>query len=117
MLNCLESTLPKPQSTDWILSAPRSWTMAPYLLLRLLHGQHLIHSRMRERFFVGRVWADAGTFQIVKVSGKVEPQGKQRFPTFETWRETSQEHHLFPTRTHADDVLRFPSLMFTTACR
>lgn len=64
--------------------------------------------KMKERFFVGRVWIDAQTFQIVKVRGKVEPQGKQRFPTFETWRETTQANLLFPTRTHADDILRFP---------
>ncbi|HKO42877.1 MAG TPA: hypothetical protein VJU84_06295 [Pyrinomonadaceae bacterium] len=64
--------------------------------------------KMRERFFVGRIWIDAKTFQIVKVRGKVEPQGKQRFPTFQTWRETPQGELLFPTRTHADDILRFP---------
>jgi hypothetical protein len=64
--------------------------------------------KMKERFFVGRIWIDAQTFQIVKVRGKVEPQGKQRFPTFATWRETSQNNLMFPTRTHADDILRFP---------
>ena len=64
--------------------------------------------KMRERFFVGRIWIDAKTFQIVKVQGKVEPQGKQRFPAFQTWRETPQGDFLFPTRTHADDILRFP---------
>jgi hypothetical protein len=64
--------------------------------------------KMRERFFIGRVWADANTFQIVKARGKVEPQGKQRFPQFETWRETPQGDLLFPSRTDADDILRFP---------
>lgn len=64
--------------------------------------------KMRERFFVGRIWIDAETFQMVKVQGKVEPQGKQRFPTFQTWRETAQGDLLLPTRTYADDVLRFP---------
>jgi hypothetical protein len=54
------------------------------------------------------MWIDAKTFQIVKVQGKVEPQGKQRFPNFQTWRETSQGDLLFPTRTDADDILRFP---------
>ena len=63
--------------------------------------------KTRERFFVGRVWADANTFQIVKVRGKVEPQGKQRFPLFETFRE-AQGDLLFPSRTEADDILRFP---------
>ena len=64
--------------------------------------------KMKERSFVGRLWIDAQTFQIIRVRGKVEPQGKQRFPTFETWRETPQGTLLFPTRTHADDILRFP---------
>lgn len=63
--------------------------------------------KMRERF-VGRVWADADTLQIVKVRGKVEPQGKQRFPLFETWREVPAGNLLFPSRTHADDILHFP---------
>lgn len=64
--------------------------------------------RMRERFFVGRVWIDANTFQLIKVHGKVEPQGKQRFPLFETWREIASGDLLLPSRTLADDILRFP---------
>ena len=44
--------------------------------------------RMSERFFRGTVWIDAATYQMVRVKGTVEPQGKQRFPQFETWRET-----------------------------
>lgn len=64
--------------------------------------------RMRDRFFVGRVWVDADTLQIVRVRGKAEPQGKQRFPTFQTWREVVSGDLLFPSRTHADDILRFP---------
>jgi hypothetical protein len=43
--------------------------------------------RMSERYFRGTVWVDAITYQTIKVSGVVEPQGKQRFPRFETWRE------------------------------
>ena len=65
--------------------------------------------RMKERFFRGSVWIDAVTFQIVKVRGVVEPQGKQRFPLFETWREPVNTSFFFPTRTEADDVLRFPN--------
>ena len=65
--------------------------------------------RMKERFFVGRVWVDPNTFQIVKIRGIVEPQGKQRFPIFETWREPSKNELAFPTRTEADDVLHFES--------
>jgi hypothetical protein len=65
--------------------------------------------RMRERYFHGSVWIDAATFQIVKVRGTVEPQGKQRFPLFETWREPVTSSLSFPTRTEADDVLHFPN--------
>lgn len=64
--------------------------------------------RMRERFFVGRVWADARTFQIVKVKGIVEPSGKQRFPVFETVRGSTGGDLWFPTSTYADDILHFP---------
>jgi hypothetical protein len=64
--------------------------------------------RMSERFFRGSVWVDALTHQIVKARGKVEPEGKQRFPTFETWREPLTSSLSFPVRTEADDVLRFP---------
>src|ERR1044072_2352911 len=63
--------------------------------------------RMKERFFVGRVWVDPNRFQIVKIRGVVEPHGKQRFPLFETWREPVNGEFAFPTRTQADDILRF----------
>jgi hypothetical protein len=64
--------------------------------------------RMSERFFRGSIWIDAMTFHMVKVKGKVEPQGKQRFPEFQTWREPVNSSLSFPTRTEADDVLHFP---------
>lgn len=64
--------------------------------------------RMSERFFCGLVWVDAVTSQVVKVKGKAEPEGKQRFPTFETWREPVTSSLSFATRTEADDVLHFP---------
>jgi hypothetical protein len=64
--------------------------------------------RMKERFFVGRVWVDPNSFQILKIKGVVEPQGKQRFPLFETWRQPVNGEFAFPTRTEADDILRFP---------
>ena len=64
-------------------------------------------NRMKDRFFVGRVWLDPSTFQIVKVKGIVEPQGKQRFPVFETWREPVKGTLAFPVRTEADDILHF----------
>jgi hypothetical protein len=62
---------------------------------------------MSERYFVGRVWVDPTSFQIVKIKGIVEPHGKQRFPIFETWREPIKNTLAFPTRTEADDVLHF----------
>jgi hypothetical protein len=65
--------------------------------------------RMRERYFRGYVWIDATTFQLLKVRGIVEPQGKQRFPLFETWRESAGATFAFPSRTEADDVLHFPN--------
>ncbi|HEY6803250.1 MAG TPA: hypothetical protein VI306_06705 [Pyrinomonadaceae bacterium] len=63
---------------------------------------------MNNRFFVGTVWIDSNNFQILRVRGVVEPHGKQRFPTFETWREPQTAKFYLPTRTEADDVLHFP---------
>jgi hypothetical protein len=66
--------------------------------------------RMRERFFVGRIWIDALSFQIVKMRGVAMPQGKQRFPAFETMREPLEGiDFLFPTSTFADEMLHFPN--------
>lgn len=69
--------------------------------------------RMRERYFRGTVWVDAETYQMVRVRGTVEPQGKQRFPQFETWREIvtapANATFAFPSHTEADDVLHFPN--------
>ena len=65
-------------------------------------------NRMKERFFVGRIWINPTTYQLVRVRGIVEPQGKQRFPHFETWRSAACESLMLPTRTEADDILKFP---------
>jgi len=68
--------------------------------------------RMSERYFRGTLWIDAATYQMVRVRGTVEPQGKQRFPQFETWRDalatSTNVSFAFPSRTEADDVLHFP---------
>ena len=64
-------------------------------------------NHMKERYFVGRVWIDPLTFQIVMIKGIMEPQGKQRFPMFMTWREPVKDALAFPTRTEADDILHF----------
>jgi hypothetical protein len=63
---------------------------------------------MRSRFFVGRVWIDALTFQPVKLEGVTVPYGKQRFPLFQTERNFKIENLSFPSSTRADDVLHFP---------
>ncbi|HUS11541.1 MAG TPA: hypothetical protein VMZ30_13830 [Pyrinomonadaceae bacterium] len=64
---------------------------------------------MRERTFIGRIWLDATSLQVLNVRGIVEPQGKQRFPVFETWREFLVGPLRFPVRTTADDILYFPN--------
>jgi hypothetical protein len=65
--------------------------------------------RMRERTFIGRIWIDATSLQVLNIRGIVEPQGKQRFPVFETWREPFVGSLRFPVRTTADDILYFPN--------
>jgi hypothetical protein len=64
--------------------------------------------KVSERFFQGRVWVEATDLQIVKVKGKGVPEGKQRFPVFETFREQIDGKYWFPTYTYADDELVFP---------
>jgi len=64
--------------------------------------------KVSERFFQGRVWVDQQDLQIVKVRGKGVPEGDQRFPVFETYRQQIDGRYWFPTYTYADDVLNFP---------
>jgi len=68
----------------------------------------VVPKKVSERFFQGRVWVDDRDLQIVKVKGKGVPEGKQRFPTFETYREQIDGKYWFPTYTYADDDLVFP---------
>ena len=63
--------------------------------------------KSKERYFQGRIWVDARDLQIVKVRGKGVPEGKQRFPLFETYREQIDGRYWFPTYTYADDHLVF----------
>ena len=69
----------------------------------------IVPKKVSERFFAGRVWVDERDLQIVKVRGKGVPEGDQRFPTFETYREQIDGKFWFPTYTSADDQLVFPS--------
>jgi RNA polymerase sigma-70 factor (ECF subfamily) len=68
----------------------------------------VVPKKVSERFFQGRIWVDEKDLQIVKVRGKGVPEGKQRFPTFETYREQIDGKFWFPTYTFADDELVFP---------
>lgn len=68
----------------------------------------VVPKKVSERFFQGRVWVDTRDLQIVKVRGKGVPEGKQRFPIFETYRQQIDGHYWFPVYTHADDTLMFP---------
>ena len=63
---------------------------------------------MKARFFVGKVYVDAETFQAIKLEGITEPHGKQRFATFTTHRSMIVSGLLVPSTTSADDVLHFP---------
>jgi hypothetical protein len=69
----------------------------------------IVPRKESERFFQGRVWVDQADLQIVKVRGKGVPEGKQRFPVFETWRQQIDGRYWFPTYTSADDELNFPN--------
>jgi hypothetical protein len=89
-------------------SGSENTSTGPLFVIRVSPVQPPNPKRMRERFFVGRIWIDPETFQIVKVHGRVEPQGKQRFPTFQTVRELKVEQLNFPSLTEADDILQFP---------
>ncbi len=70
-------------------------------------GPKVMPKSERERFFQGRVWVDDKDLQIVKVRGKGVPEGKQRFPTFETYRQQIDGKFWFPVYTHADEQLVF----------
>jgi len=70
----------------------------------------VVPKKVSERFFQGRVWVDTRDLQIVKVRGKGVPEGKQRFPLFETYRQQIDGHYWFPVYTYADDTLIFPEV-------
>ncbi|MEO6394144.1 MAG: hypothetical protein ABIP75_19985 [Pyrinomonadaceae bacterium] len=70
--------------------------------------KNLDENKVNQRFFKGRIWVDDHDLMIVKVRGKGVPEGKQRFPTFETYREQIDGKHWFPTYTYSDDELVFP---------
>ena len=68
----------------------------------------VLPKKVSDRRFEGRIWVDEDDLQIVKVRGKAVPQGNQRFPLFETYRQQIDGRYWFPTYTSADDELVFP---------
>jgi hypothetical protein len=68
----------------------------------------IVPKKVSERFFQGRIWVDQQDLQIVKGRGKGVPEGNQRFPVFETYRQQVDGHYWFPTYTYADEELLFP---------
>ena len=68
----------------------------------------VVPKKVSERYFQGRIWVDDRDLQIVKTRGKGIPEGDQRFPVFETWRQQIDGRYWFPTYTYADDDLVFP---------
>jgi hypothetical protein len=62
-----------------------------------------------EKLFSGRIWVDDQDFMIVKTKGKAVPEGKERFPIMETWRENIDGKYWFPSFTSSDDELVFDS--------
>jgi muconolactone delta-isomerase len=66
-------------------------------------------NKSQGRFFQGRIWVDDQDMQVVKARGKSVPEGKERFPTFEYYREQIDGHYWFPSYTYADDSLVLPT--------
>lgn len=63
--------------------------------------------RDMQRLFSGRVWVDDQDLMIVKSKGKAVPEGKERFPVVETWRENIDGKYWFPSYSSSDDELVF----------
>lgn len=62
------------------------------------------------KYFEGRIWVDDVDMMIVKTSGKIVPEFKQRFAKFETFRENIDEKFWFPTYTYGNDTLEFDNM-------
>ena len=64
--------------------------------------------KVKERFFQGRIWVDQQDLQIVKARGKGVPEDKKnKYATFETYREQIDGKYWFPTYTYSDDEITF----------
>lgn len=81
--------------------------VTPKAMLDARELDRLRKQKIEGKYFQGRVWVDDQDFQIVKTSGKVVPEFKQRFPRFETYRENIVGRYWLPTYTYGDDTLEF----------
>ena len=59
------------------------------------------------KYFSGRIWIDDRDLMLVKSKGKAVPEGKQRFPVMETWRDNVDGKYWFPAFSSSDDDLVF----------
>lgn len=59
------------------------------------------------KYFQGRIWVDDADLMIVKSRGKAVPEGKERFPIVETFRENVDGKYWFPSFSTSDDELVF----------
>jgi hypothetical protein len=62
-----------------------------------------------QRYFQGRIWVDDRDLMIVKSKGKAIPEGKERFPVMETYRDSVDGKYWFPVLSMSDDDLVFDS--------
>src|SRR5215203_2108241 len=62
-----------------------------------------------QKYFLGRIWVDDQDLMIVKSKGKAVPEGKERFPVMETWRDSVDGKYWFPVFSTSDDDLVFDS--------
>ena len=61
----------------------------------------------KERLFQGRVWVSVQGLKIVKMRGKGEQKGGQRFPVMEMHRTAVDSRYLFPVYSFADQDITF----------
>ncbi len=65
------------------------------------------YKKTSQKYFTGRIWVDDQDLMIVKSKGKAVPEGKQRFPVMETWRDNVDGKYWFPAFSSSDDSLVF----------
>ncbi|MFL6230207.1 MAG: hypothetical protein ACJ741_15655 [Pyrinomonadaceae bacterium] len=64
--------------------------------------------KSKDRYFQGRVWIDDEDFLLVKARGHGVPEGNERFPTFDYYREHDGRYWV-PSLVTASDRLVMPS--------